>query len=134
MLPDLIVAAVLLGIALLNFANMLVVKAVSRRREFAVYESMGMTRAQLRVLMLLEGTFHALLMVAVIAPLTALFSWAVMPSVIERMGSWCMVYTFSLAPLWLLLPAILALSITVPLVCLHWISQGSIQDRLRFSE
>lgn len=133
-LPDLIVAAVLLGIALLNFANMLVVKAVSRRREFAVYESMGMTRAQLRVLMLLEGTFHALLMVAVVAPLTALFSWAVMPSVIERMGSWCMVYTFSLAPLWLLLPAILALSITVPLVCLHWISQGSIQDRLRFSE
>ena len=54
-LPEVIIGLVLLGIALINFVNMLVVKTVSRKGEFAVYESLGMTRAQLRQLMLAGG-------------------------------------------------------------------------------
>ena len=37
------VGAVLLGIAVLNFINLLVTQTVSRRKEFAVYQSLGMT-------------------------------------------------------------------------------------------
>lgn len=130
-LPTLVVALVLLGIALVNFVNMLVVKTVSRRNEFAVYESLGMTQSQLRRLMLLEGVFHAALMAVVLIPAAILFAWFVMPGVVEAMGSWCAVYTFSLLPLWLVLPAILLLAVIVPLTCLRFITRGSITQRMR---
>ena len=130
-LPTLVVALVLLGIALVNFVNMLVVKTVSRRNEFAVYESLGMTQSQLRHLMMLEGVFHAFLMAVVLVPVTLLFAWFVMPGIVEAMGSWCAVYTFSLLPLWLVLPVILLLAIIVPLACLLFITRGSITQRMR---
>ena len=133
-LPTLIVSVALLGIALLNFTNMLIIKAVNRRREFAVYESLGMTHSQLQTLLLLEGVFHAALMFLATGPLTFLFARFVMPSVIEGIGSWCMVYTFSVTPLALTLAGVLVLSAAVPLGCLHFISRGSITERLRTAE
>lgn len=129
-LPDLVVALVLLGTALINFANMLLVKTVSRRSEFAVYESLGMTASQLRLLMLLEGSFHGALMLLLIVPAVVFFSAAVMPAVIEAVGSWCSVYRFSLLPLWAVLPVILLLAVTVPLICLRFLTKGSLTERM----
>ena len=129
-LPQLIVSAVLLGIALLNFVNLLVAKTVCRKQEFAVYQSLGMTRGQLRLLLLLEGGLHGLIMLLVLCPLTALFARFIMPGVIEGIGAWAMVYTFSLTPLWLSLPVILVLAAGVPLLCLHFVTRGTIRERL----
>ena len=124
-----LVAAVLLGIAVLNFVNLLVVKTVSRRREFAVYQSLGMTVSQLRRLVLLEGGFYALLMAAVLLPATLAFALGLMPGVIADL-SWVAVYTFDLTPLWIILPVIVALALLTPLLCLYWITKGTIQERL----
>lgn len=130
-LPELVVALVLLGIALVNFANMLVVKTVSRKAEFAIYESLGMTVAQLRRLLFLEGIAHAVLMILLLVPAAIFFSAAVMPAVVEAMGSWCTVYRFSLLPVWLVLPMILLLAVTVPLLCLRLMTKGSLTERMR---
>lgn len=130
-LPELVVALVLLGIALVNFANMLVVKTVSRKAEFAIYESLGMTVAQLRRLLFLEGIAHAVLMILLLVPAAIFFSAAVMPAVVEAMGSWCTVYRFSLLPVWLVLPMILLLAVTVPLLCLRLMAKGSLTERMR---
>lgn len=124
-----LVAAVLLGIAVLNFVNLLVVKTVSRRREFAVYQSLGMTVSQLRRLVLLEGGFYALLMAAVLLPATLAFALWFMPGVIADL-SWVAVYTFDVTPLWIILPVIVALALLTPLLCLYWITRGTIQERL----
>ena len=124
-----LVAAVLLGIAVLNFVNLLVVKTVSRRREFAVYQSLGMTSSQLRRLVLLEGGFYALLMAAVLLPATLAFALGLMPGVITDL-SWAAVYTFDVTPLWIILPVIVALALLTPLLCLYWITRGTIQERL----
>ena len=130
-LPKLVVGAVLMGIALINFINMLVVKTVGRKGEFAVYESLGMTRSQLRRLVVLEGCLHAGLMMAVIVPAAALYGWFVVPGVVEAASSWCAVFTFSLAPLWAALPVILAIAVLTPLCCLRFVTKGSLNDRLR---
>ena len=122
-------SAVLLGIAVLNFVNLLVVKTVSRRREFAVYQSLGMTSSQLRRLVLLEGGFYALLMAAVLLPATLAFALGLMPGVITDL-SWAAVYTFDVTPLWIILPVIVALALLTPLLCLYWITRGTIQERL----
>lgn len=124
-----LVAAVLLGIAVLNFVNLLVVKTVSRRREFAVYQSLGMTVSQLRRLVLLEGGFYALLMAAVLLPAALAFALWFMPGVIADL-SWVAVYTFDVTPLWIILPVIAALALLTPLLCLYWITKGTIQERL----
>lgn len=128
-----IVGLVLMGIALLNFVNLLVVKAVSRRREFAVYQSLGMTLAQLRALVLLEGAYYAVLMAVVLVPVTALFAGVLLPDYIAGL-SWVSVYTFDLTPLWATLPAILALAAAVPLACLHFVTKGTIQQRMQTAE
>lgn len=133
-LPKLIVALVLFGIALINFANILVIKTISRKWEFAIYESLGMTNIQLRCLILLEGIFHAILVFVLLVPVVIFFSAAVMPAVVEAIGSWCTVYRFSLLPLWGVLLMILLLAVTVPFICLRFITKGSLTERMRYIE
>ena len=123
------VGAVLLVIAVLNFVNLLVSKTVSRRREFAIYQSLGMTTSQLRRLVLLEGAFFALLMALVLVPVTIAFAALVMPGFIANL-SWVSVYVFDVTPLWLTLPVIAALALLVPPLCLRYVTRGTIRDRL----
>lgn len=128
-----LVGLVLLGIALLNFLNLLAVKTISRRREFAVYQSLGMTLAQLRRLVLLEGLFYALAMAAVLVPVSVGFALAVMPGVIADF-SWVAVYHFTVAPLWAALLALAVLALATPPACLRFVTRGTIQERLRTGE
>ena len=127
------VGAVLLLIALLNFVNLMVTKTVSRRKEFAVYQSLGMTLGQLRRLVLLEGAFSALLLAVVLVPVTIAFAALVMPGYIANL-SWVSVYTFDVRPLWIILPVAVALALLTPLICLHLITRDTIQERLRTVE
>lgn len=127
------VGAVLLLIALLNFVNLMVTKTVSRRREFAVYQSLGMTLGQLRRLVLLEGAFSALLLAVILVPVTIAFAALVMPGFIADL-SWVSVYTFDVRPLWITMPVIIALALITPLICLRFITKGTIQQRLGTTE
>ena len=127
------VGAVLLLIALLNFVNWMVTKTVSRRKEFAVYQSLGMTLGQLRRLVLLEGAFSALLLAVVLVPVTIAFAALVMPGYIANL-SWVSVYTFDVTPLWIILPVAVALALLTPLLCLRFITKGTIQQRLGVTE
>ena len=133
-LPDLVIGLVLTGIALMNFINMLVIKTVSRKGEFAVYESLGMTRTQLQKLLLLEGIFHAGLMLMILVPVTTIFDRFLMPKVVEAAGSWSMVYTCSFLPLWIFSVILGILAVAVPLLCLHFLTKGSLTERMRQGE
>ena len=133
-LPDLVIGLVLTGIALMNFINMLVIKTVSRKGEFAVYESLGMTRTQLQKLLLLEGIFHAGLMLMILIPVTTIFDRFLMPKVVEAAGSWSMVYTCSFLPLWIFSVILGILAVAVPLFCLHFLTKGSLTERMRQGE
>lgn len=133
-LPDLVIGLVLTGIALMNFINMLVIKTVSRKGEFAVYESLGMTRTQLQKLLLLEGIFHAGLMLMILIPVTTIFDRFLMPKVVEAAGSWSMVYTCSFLPLWIFSLILGILAVAVPLLCLHFLTKGSLTERMRQGE
>ena len=133
-LPDLVIGLVLTGIALMNFINMLVIKTVSRKGEFAVYESLGMTRTQLQKLLFLEGVFHAGLMLVTLVPATTIFDRFLMPKVVEAAGSWSMVYTCSFLPLWIFSVILGILAAAVPLLCLHFLTKGSLTERMRQGE
>lgn len=133
-LPKLIVGIVLMTIGLLNFANLLATKTMVRKKEFAVYQSLGMTRRQLQWLLLTEGLLHAALLTAVLLPVTFLVTWFGMPAVFSQLNTWCMTYRYTLAPLWAALPLILLLAAAVPLMCSRFVEKGSITERLRIVE
>ncbi|HIQ99931.1 MAG TPA: ABC transporter permease [Candidatus Scybalocola faecavium] len=133
-LASLIVGGVFSAIALVNFMNLLAAKTISRKQEFAVYESLGMSRSQLKQMVLLEGILYAALMAVIILPVSTLFEYFIMPGIIENMGSWVMVYTFTLIPVALLLPLIAVVSVAVPILCLRFITRGSIIQRLHVIE
>lgn len=130
-LPRLIVGIVLMTIGLLNFANMLVTKTMVRKKEFAVYQSLGMTGGQLQWLLLTEGLLHAALLTVILLPATFLVTWFGMPAVFSQLNTWCMTYHYTLTPLWAALPLILFLAAVVPLMCFRFIEKGSITERLR---
>ncbi len=129
-LPDLVTGLVLAGVALMNFTNMLVIKTIRRKNEFAVYESLGMSHTQLRSLLLLEGCYHALVMLAVMVPSIIFFDRVVMRKIVDAMLSRSTVYTYSALPLWLFVLALAVLAAAVPLGCLHFITKGSLQERM----
>lgn len=133
-LPRLIVGIVLMGVGLLQFANLLVTKTVVRKKEFAVYQSLGMTEEQLRRLLLMEGLLHAVLLAVILLPVTFLVTWFGMPVVFSRMNTWCITYHYTLAPLWAALPLILLLAGAVPLACFRFVEKGSITERLQIAE
>ena len=56
---------------------------------------------------------------------------AVTEGQMEARGSWCMIYTFSAVPLWATMLIVLALSLFVPLICLRFVSGGTIQERMQ---
>lgn len=133
-LPELIVGIVLMTIGLLNFANMLVTKTMVRKKEFAVYQSLGMTTRQLQWLLLTEGLLHAALLTVILLPVTFLVTWFGMPVVFSQLNTWCMTYHYTLAPLWAALPLLLLLAVAVLLMRCRFIEKGSITERLRIVE
>ena len=124
------IGLVLAGIALMNFTNMLIIKTIRRKNEFAVYESLGMTHTQLRTLLVLEGWYHALVMIVVMVPVIIYFDRVVMRHTIEAMQSVSTVYTYSALPLWVFVLVLAILAAAVPLGCLHFITKGSLQERM----
>lgn len=129
-LTDTIVGLVLLLIAILHFINTLIAGALDRKKEFAVYESLGMTGRQLKRLVATEGILHALLLTIIVLPVTALAVWIWGEWWLANTNTWCIVYHFSLLPLWIILPVLIALSFLIPLTVLRLLHHESVTERL----
>ena len=55
-----ILCAIIGLVGLLNFFNAMMTGILSRRREFAVLQAVGMTNRQLKTMLIYEGLFYAL--------------------------------------------------------------------------
>ena len=83
------------------------------KKEFAVYQSLGMTGRQLQWLLLTEGLLHGTLLIVILLPVTFFVTWFGMPAVFSQLNTWCMTYHYTLAPLWVALLFILFLAVAV---------------------
>lgn len=119
-------------VGVLNFFNAIFTGIVTRRREFAMLQSVGMTGRQLKTMLVWEGLYYTLgsgavsvLAAAMLEPLTG--------SVIES-TFWFFSYRFTLWPVLVLLPVFLILGATVPLVLYPLAARETIVERLREAE
>lgn len=129
------VGVALLFIGILNFINAMVTAMLARGRELAVYESLGMTRRQIRTLLLWEGLLHGGVLSFVLVPAVSAVTWLWGRWwMVYGSSAWCATWCYSLVPLWIALPALAAVSAVVPLLCFRPLMAGNVTQRLRVTE
>lgn len=127
------IVGLILGIAgILNLINTMVNTILTRRREFAAMQSVGMTRRQLTGMMVLEGLYYA-----IGAGLTGLVLATVLNLTLVRGilgGMWYCTFRFTLAPALAVSVILLILSTVIPALTLKFFHRGSVVEQLRVTE
>ncbi len=122
------VSIVIAMVGVLNFINSMVTAILSRRREFAVIQSVGMTKKQLCGMLVYEGLFYAAITLAVSYPLSAAAVGIVVRAMVE--GGFA-TFRFTLFPLAVCTPVLVAFAVLVPFFCFKDLEKRSIVERLR---
>ena len=99
-------------IGILNFINTILTGIVSRQKEFAMMEAIGMTKRQLTRMLILEGLYFAGISIAASRTVGCLFSLTVVRVLAD--GIWFMQYHFVLGPMLAVYPFLLVLSMLIP--------------------
>ena len=122
--------AVLIGlIGVLNFINTILTGIVTRQREFAMMEAIGMTKRQLVKMLTTEGLFYALFTMLFALGAGILFSLTVLKAI--GGGLWFMNYRFAALPMLIACPILLILGMGVPKIVYALRRERSIVEEIR---
>lgn len=122
------VSIVIALVGILNFVNSMVTAIVSRKREFAMTQSVGMTKKQLCKMLVYEGLFYAVITLAVSYLISAL---AVGVGIRGMVAGGFTTFRFTLLPLNICMPILLGFAVLIPFVCFRNLEKHSIVERLR---
>ncbi len=119
-------------VGVLNFVNAVLTGILTRKRELAVLQSVGMTGKQLKTMLVYEGLYYTLLALAVSLVMTVILG----PLLGSVLGDifWFFSYRLTVAPILVILPIFLALGALVPLWTYRSVSRRTIVERLREAE
>ena len=115
-------------VGVLNFINSMVTAIVSRKREFAMIQSIGMTKRQLCKMLVCEGLYYA----AITLTASYLVSAAAVGIGVRAMvdGGFT-TFHFTLLPLMICTPVLLIFAVLIPYLCFKNLEKESIVERLR---
>lgn len=116
-------------VGILNFVNSMVTAIVSRQKEFAMIQSIGMTKRQLRKMLIDEGLYYVLGTLVVSYVLSALGVLVGVRMMVE--GDWTATFHFTLMPLAICTPVLICFAILIPYLCFQNLEKQSIVERLR---
>lgn len=122
------ISVVIALVGVLNFVNSMVTAIVSRKKEFAMIQSVGMTKRQLRRMLVCEGLDYAGLTLAVSYLLSVFAVGVVVRAMVESGYS---TFRFTLLPLMVCTPLILIFAVLIPYICFKNLEKQSIVERLR---
>ena len=130
----------LLGISMLGFVNVIMTKVLTRGREFALYQSLGMERGQIRKMVLYEGLIQVAVSLLVTLPLAAVGLWYGMEFYYNSNfayisnNDWAVIYEYSPLPLFVIAFVILLLFLALPQIFLGMTEKKSVMERMRYRE
>ena len=116
-------------IGILNFINSMFTSIWTRKREFAMLQSIGMTGKQLNRMLSFEGLYYAICTIVLSLILGIVFSKAVIGGIVSKL--WFFSYDFMITPLIITYPIIILIALIVPYISYTIIKKGSIIERLR---
>lgn len=122
------VSVVIALVGVLNFINSMVTAIVSRRREFAVMQSVGMTKKQLCRMLVNEGLYYAGLTLLFSYLISAFAVGVVIRAMVE--GGFT-TFRFTLLPLVACTPVLIFFAVLIPYLCFRNLDKHSIVERLR---
>ena len=125
-------AAVVALIGILNFINAITTEIISRRREFAMLQSIGMTQAQLQKVLICEGISYVAVAFIISFVFGSLLSWLILNALNEVILFFN--YQFQTIPFFIMLPLLLLVATLTPLFAWRRIKKRSIVERLQEGE
>ena len=123
------ISVIIALVGVLNFVNSMITAIVSRKREFAMIQSVGMTKRQLRRMLVYEGLYYA--------GLTLLASWIVSALAVGigvravTAADDFSTFRFTLLPLGVCTPLLFILTVLIPCLCFLNLEKQSVVERLR---
>ncbi len=116
-------------IGILNFFNAILTGIITRRRELAVLQSVGMSGKQLKKMLIFEGMCYvisSLILVTILTVLTA-------PLISNIFGKmfWFFSYHFTILPILIVAPIFILLGVVLPLAVYRNVVKKSIVERIR---
>ncbi|MCM1089973.1 MAG: ABC transporter permease [Butyrivibrio sp.] len=119
-------------VGVLNFFNAILTGIVTRRHEFAMLQSVGMTGGQLQKMLMYEGIFYAVSA----GGLSLLLCLAFRPLVQGLLENtfWFISFRYTLAPVLCAVPVFFLLGALLPLIVYRFTKGRSIVERLRENE
>ena len=116
-------------VGVLNFFNAMMTGILSRKREFAVLQAVGMTNRQLRAMLIYEGLFYALSSAAAALILSFVLN-PLVGNLLEHMF-WFFSARFTIVPVLLAIPMFALLGWLIPDIMYNHTAGCSIVEQLR---
>lgn len=116
-------------IALLNYFNVTMTSILSRRREFAVLQAVGMTNRQLKKMLITEGLIYTLIsgLVAIIA---LIVTYPILAGALSSVF-WFLKPQLTMAPVFIAAVIFMILGWAVPSILYGQTMKSSVVERLR---
>ena len=122
-------SGILALIGILNFVDATVTGILSRKREMAMMNAVGMTDRQIQRMLIWEGTHYTLLAVVSAGIVSSLISFAFLNNIGKELFFFS--YHFTLMPIAVCTPILLLLSGVIPVMSYKIFFRTSVVDRLR---
>lgn len=127
-----VLCAIIGLVGILNFFNAIMTSILSRLREFAVLQAVGMTGRQLRSMLICEGMLYALGAVCMSLVLSLILS-PLAGRVLETMF-WFFNAHFTVVPVLIVIPFFVLLGLLIPIALYGQTTKRSVVERLRETE
>ena len=127
-----LLTGILALIGLLNLANTMTTSIISRRLELAMLEAVGMTKRTQINGMCIEGVLYAILTGIAGIILCSIFSAVLIKPF--GAGMWYFEWNFSLLPVAVVFPIMIALTLLLPVIIYKNVMKASVVERLRVAE
>lgn len=125
-------AGVIAFIGILNFINAVFTGILARKYEFAMLQSIGMTKAQLQKMLIWEGISYVGIAGAASLCIGSIFSRAILQALNKVIMFF--EYRFQILPFVVMVPILAAAAILTPLLSFRQLQKHSIVERLREGE
>ena len=126
------ISLIIAFVGILNFINSMLTVIVSRQKEFAMIQSIGMTKRQLRSMLIDEGLYYAGSTLLASYALGALAVGIGVRMMVD--ADWTATFHFTLLPLVICTPVLLVFAILIPYICFRNLEKQSIVERLRATD
>ncbi|MBA9084673.1 putative ABC transport system permease protein [Fontibacillus solani] len=116
-------------IGILNYINTILTGVISRRNEFAILESVGMTRKQLKKMLIYEGLYSILFTCLIVGTVGIYITYQIARGISENMAF--TVFHMNPIPILSVFPLLIGISLIVTLAAYKSLTKATIVERLR---